>query len=92
MFFTSIKEVAEYIPCEFIEKLLLPKVYNSIKSKSGPIEVMIEIITIFLRRDISNLMNFYTSKIHVEFSKSTKSHERQAAIQFLYYCSFNFSI
>lgn len=28
----------------------------------------------------------------MEFSKSTKSHERQAAIQFLYYCSFYFSI
>ena len=37
-------------------------------------------------------MNFYTSKIHVEFSKSPKSHERQAVIQFLYYCSFYFSM
>ncbi len=70
----------------------MPKIYNSIKTKAGPIELMIEIIPILLRRDIYSLMNFYASKIHVEFSKSPKSHERQAAIQFLYYCSFYFSI
>lgn len=92
LFFASIKEVAEYFPPEFVERQLLPKIYSSVKTKAGPIDQMVEIIVILLRRDIYTLMNFYASKIHVEFSKSPKSHERQAAIQFLYYCSFYFSI
>jgi hypothetical protein len=92
LFFASIKEVADYFPLEFLERQLLPKIYSSVKSKSGPIEQMVEMIVIFLRRDIYNLMNFYASKIHVEFSKSARSHERQAAIQFLYFSSFYFSI
>jgi hypothetical protein len=92
LFFASVKEVAEYFPLEFLERQLLPKIYSSVKSKSGPIEQMVELIVILLRRDIYNLMNFYASKIHVEFSKSARSHERQAAIQFLYFSSFYFSI
>jgi hypothetical protein len=92
LFLNSIKDIADYLPVEFIEKAFLPKIYIFIRNKVGPIELMVELMVVLLRRDIYNLMNFYASKIHVEFSKSTKSHERRAAIYFFYYCSIYFSI
>lgn len=48
----------------------------------------------FLVRDCSSssLINNYVSKINVELSKSTRSHEREAAMLFFYYATFEFSV
>lgn len=92
LFFNSMKQVSQQLPSQFIQRWLLPKIYNSVSTKSGPIQVMMQLTVILVRRDMSSLMNFYASKIHVQFSKSVNSHERQASLQFLYYSSLYLSI
>lgn len=92
--YCSITECCDCFSATFTEISLLPKLYSAIRAKSAYLHVLIKLIILLLVRECSSssLVNNYVSKIHVELSKSTRSHEREAAMLFFYYSTFEFSI
>ena len=82
----SIKECYDCFSNEFVEGVLLPKMYLVLRTKPAGMEYLVEAMVMLVTREgSSSLMNAYTSKISVELCKSSKSYERETALLFFYF-------
>ena len=67
-------DCVEYIPQEFIEKELAPKIYLSLKTKISNTNLFLKLFVILITKDNNpNLLNTYISKVNIELCKSKKS-------------------
>lgn len=92
--YNSISKCVDFFAPVYSETTLLPKLYSAVRSKAVFMNSLIKLIVSFLSRECSSaiLINNYASKVNVELSKSTRGYEREAAMLFFYYASFEFSI
>jgi len=75
VFYTELKKIVAWFRPDFVEQILIPRLYSCLKNKVFGVETIVEIVVLLLSKEGNpTLTNLYFSKVSTELMKSFRAH------------------